>query len=63
MVASSSDSEESSFSERCASESLRVWVSVWSWSRSEKARANEASMAALSVSSCGGVGGEMRGRM
>ena len=52
---------ESSFSCRCVSASLRAAVSVLSCSIRSNARANEASIEALSDSSCGGVGGTMRG--
>lgn len=53
----------SSFSARVASAVRREAVSVDNWSIRAKARAKEASMEALSDSSWGGVGGEMRGRM
>jgi hypothetical protein len=48
---------------RLSSADLRVAVSAESWSRRAKARANSASMEALSCSSWGGVGGETMGVM
>lgn len=53
----------SSFCVRCVSWSLREAVSVVSWSMRAKAREKEASMEALSAVSCGGGGGDIRGRM
>ena len=53
----------SSFSVRAVSDSLMAAVSEVNWSMRVKARAKEASTEALSASNCGGVGGEMRGRM
>ncbi len=52
----------SSFCVRWVSFSLRSAVSVASWSMRAKARLKDASMEALSASSWGGVGGEIRGR-
>ncbi len=48
---------------RATSADLRVVVSVVSWSIKAKARVKEASIWDLSISSWGGVGGVIRGRM
>ena len=56
-----SSKAESSFSCRCISASLRAAVSVLSCSIRLNARVKEASIEALSDSSCGGVGGTIRG--
>ena len=61
MTDSTSCRALSRFSVRVCSEALRAAVSVLSWSRSAKAFSNDASIAALSCSSCGGVGGATRG--
>ena len=52
----------SSFSVLAVSDSLMAAVSVVSWSIRAKARLKDSSMEALSASSWGGVGGEIRGR-
>ena len=61
MTDSTSCRALSRFSVRVCSEALRAAVSVLSWSRSAKAFSNDASIAALSCSSCGGVGGATSG--
>lgn len=53
----------SSFSAREVSAARTAAVSVDNWSIRAKARVKEASMEALSDSICGGVGGDIKGRI
>lgn len=62
-TASTSVSAVSSRSLRHSSEALIAAVSFASWSIKSNACLNEASIAALSASSCGGVGGAISGAM
>jgi hypothetical protein len=61
ITASTSCSAASRRSVRVCSDALSVSVSVDNWSRRANALANASSMDFLSCSSCGGVGGAMRG--
>jgi hypothetical protein len=61
ITASTSCNAVSRRSVRVCSDALRASVSVDNWSRRANAFANASSMDFLSCSSCGGVGGAMRG--
>lgn len=61
MTDSTSESALSSRSVRACSEDFRASVSVASCSSKANAFSNEAFMDALSCSSCGGVGGAIKG--
>jgi hypothetical protein len=61
ITASTSCNAESRRSVRVCSEALRASVSVDNWSRRANALVKASSIYFLSCSSCGGVGGAMRG--
>jgi hypothetical protein len=61
ITLSTSVSAASSLSVRACSDDFNSSVSFASWSRRENAFSNESSIAFLSDSSCGGVGGAIMG--